>query len=119
MVSVSNHHQPAWKHFSGPMQYFRLTLARQLMVALCYACISSSGASALQNTPRPAVMVTSEGARCSRKIGKEFVEVPDPFDFGVVETLIVVAVWHHHYGLSIFRHVPAVFVPIIHEQTYP
>src|SRR3990170_7503723 len=55
----------------------------------------------------------------SRKVGEKFVEVPNPFDFGVVETLIVVAVRHHHYGLGIFRHVPAVFVPIIHEETYP
>ncbi|MBI4488021.1 MAG: ABC transporter substrate-binding protein [Deltaproteobacteria bacterium] len=39
------------------MQYSRLTLAKSLMAPLCYACISSSGASALQNTPRPAVTV--------------------------------------------------------------
>jgi hypothetical protein len=37
------------------MQYLRLTLSRELIVSLCYACISSSGASALRNTPRPAV----------------------------------------------------------------
>src|SRR3972149_4914213 len=51
VVSSSNHHQPAWKHLSGPMQYFRLTLAKLLIASLCYACISSSGASVLRGPP--------------------------------------------------------------------
>jgi len=41
------------------MQYNRLTLAKLLIAPLCYACPSTSGASVLRATPRPAVMIVA------------------------------------------------------------